>query len=264
MRPSAVRSNIAPHASSSRTRSGASFACSSAMRQLFTYWPPRIVSAKCTRQLSRSSTFASAAAMPPSAITVCALPSRDLHTRPTDAPVADADAELHRAGRRVLEPRRVPRVEREDGEHEDGDEQHVAVNVLENQRKRVLAAVRFARLADAARWRIGPERLVVGAAIVVAGESEQRRYRKDEQCRREWQPRRPCGGLRTETAGRRRPVNLRRIERRDVRTEAIVIALECRPRRVHDERGESDEDEERLDPPRVTSRGVTEPRRDQW
>ena len=78
IRPSAVRSNTAPQASSSRTRSGASFACSSAMRQLLTYWPPRMVSAKWTFQLSRSSTLASAAAMPPSAITVCALPSRRL------------------------------------------------------------------------------------------------------------------------------------------------------------------------------------------
>ena len=41
---------------------------------LLTYWPPRIVSAKWTFQLSRSSTLASAAAIPPSAITVCALP----------------------------------------------------------------------------------------------------------------------------------------------------------------------------------------------
>ena len=36
---------------------GASLACSSAMRQLLTYWPPRMVSAKWTRQLSRSSTL---------------------------------------------------------------------------------------------------------------------------------------------------------------------------------------------------------------
>ena len=87
-RPSSDRRR-APQASSSRTRSGASFACSSAMRQLFTYWPPRIVSAKWTFQLSRSSTLASAAAMPPSAITVCALPSSDLQTSPTDTPAAD-------------------------------------------------------------------------------------------------------------------------------------------------------------------------------
>src|SRR4051812_25617805 len=90
MRPSAVRSKSAPHASSSRTRSGASRACSSAMRQLFTYCPPRIVSAKCTFQLSRSSTLASAAATPPSAITVCALPSSDLQISPTLQPAFEA------------------------------------------------------------------------------------------------------------------------------------------------------------------------------
>src|SRR5262249_53290155 len=49
-----------------------------------------MVSAKCTFQLSRSSTLASAAAMPPSAITVCALPRSDLQTSPTDTPAADA------------------------------------------------------------------------------------------------------------------------------------------------------------------------------
>src|SRR6476469_2828250 len=58
IRPSEVRSKSAPHASSSFTRSGASLACSSAMRQLLMYCPPRMVSAKWTRQLSRSSTFA--------------------------------------------------------------------------------------------------------------------------------------------------------------------------------------------------------------
>ena len=63
---------------------GASWACSSAMRQLLTYWPPRMVSAKWTFQLSRSSTLARAAAMPPSAMTVWALPSSDLQTSPTD------------------------------------------------------------------------------------------------------------------------------------------------------------------------------------
>ncbi len=66
------------------------------MRQLFTYWPPRIVSAKWTFQLSRSSTLASAAAMPPSAITVWAFPRRDLQTRPTDTPAADASIAARR------------------------------------------------------------------------------------------------------------------------------------------------------------------------
>ena len=65
------------------------------MRQLLTYWPPRIVSAKCTFQLSRSSLCAIAAAMPPSAMTVCALPSSDLQIRPTD------DAGVGRFNRRA-------------------------------------------------------------------------------------------------------------------------------------------------------------------
>ena len=60
------------------------------MRQLLTYCPPRIVSAKWTFQLSRSSTLPSAAAMPPSAMTVCALPRSDLQTSPTETPGAAA------------------------------------------------------------------------------------------------------------------------------------------------------------------------------
>ena len=66
------------------------------MRQLFTYWPPRIVSAKCTFQLSRSSLWAMAAAMPPSAITVWALPSSDLQMRPTDTPLLAASIAARR------------------------------------------------------------------------------------------------------------------------------------------------------------------------
>ena len=86
--PSSVRSNSAPHCSSSRTRSGASCAWSCAMRQLLRNFPPRMVSRKCVRQSSALSTLPIAAAIPPSAMTVCALPSSDLHTRPTRAPCA--------------------------------------------------------------------------------------------------------------------------------------------------------------------------------
>ena len=63
-RPSLVRSNSAPHSSSSSTRSGASWAWSWAMRQLFSSLPPRMVSRKWTCQLSSGHTLPSAAAMP--------------------------------------------------------------------------------------------------------------------------------------------------------------------------------------------------------
>ena len=60
------------------------------MRQLLCIFPPRIVSRKCTRQLSWSTTVPSAAAAPPSAMTVWALPRSDLQIRPTFAPWAAA------------------------------------------------------------------------------------------------------------------------------------------------------------------------------
>src|ERR1700722_2089593 len=61
-------------------RSGASSACNWAMRQLLSIFPPRIVSRKSTIQLSSGHTFPIAAAAPPSAMTVWALPRRDLQT----------------------------------------------------------------------------------------------------------------------------------------------------------------------------------------
>src|SRR5687768_8900602 len=88
MRPSFVRSKSAPHSSSSSTRSGDSCACSWAMRQLFISLPPRMVSRKWTSQESSFQTFRSAAAMPPSAMTVCALPKSDLQMSAVRAPCA--------------------------------------------------------------------------------------------------------------------------------------------------------------------------------
>ena len=56
------------------------------MRQLLRYLPPNIVSWKCICQLSSGATLPSDAATPPSAITVCALPSSDLQTSAVRAP----------------------------------------------------------------------------------------------------------------------------------------------------------------------------------
>ena len=60
------------------------------MRQLLSILPPRMVSRKWTCQLSWGQTLPSAAAMPPSAMTVWALPSSDLQMRAVRAPRADA------------------------------------------------------------------------------------------------------------------------------------------------------------------------------
>src|SRR5438105_3720646 len=60
------------------------------MRQLLSSCPPSMVSAKWTSQLSAASTLARPAAMPPSAITVCALPSSDFVTTATEQPASAA------------------------------------------------------------------------------------------------------------------------------------------------------------------------------
>src|SRR5436189_225152 len=86
MRPSLVRSKTAPHASSSRTRSGASFACSSAMRKLLRYCPPRIVSEKWTFQLSRSSTLADVEVGGPDGEHRDPRPEHVVFVEPRDAP----------------------------------------------------------------------------------------------------------------------------------------------------------------------------------
>src|SRR5215467_2379464 len=96
MRPSLVRSKSAPHSSSSSTRSGDSWAWSWAMRQLLIILPPRMVSRKCTCQLSSGHTLPMAAAIPPSAMTVWALPRSDLQMRPTDTPWAAASMAARR------------------------------------------------------------------------------------------------------------------------------------------------------------------------
>src|SRR5713101_1008309 len=76
------------------------------MRQLLISWPPRIVSWKWTLQLSCGSRLPSAAAIPPSAMTVCALPSNDLQTTATSAPIAEASM----AARRPAPPAPITRT----------------------------------------------------------------------------------------------------------------------------------------------------------
>ena len=66
------------------------------------------------------------------------------------------------------------------------------MHVLQDERERLLTPVRVARLTDRARDRVRPERFVVRAAVVVAGESEESRERQDQQGRRERRKARPA------------------------------------------------------------------------
>ena len=110
----------------------------------------------------------------------------------------------------------------EDREHGDRQKQHVAMEVLQDERKRVLAPVALARLPDRARRRVHPERLVVGAAVVVAGKPEEAGNRQNQQRRRKWQPAGPARRLRAEPAMRRVAEDFRRVERREIRAVRVV------------------------------------------
>ena len=171
----------------------------------------------------------------------------------------DPDAERHGPGRRVLEPQGVPDVEAQEHEQREREDEEVAVQVLHDQRERVLAPVARSRLAHAARRRVVPERLVVGAAIVVAGQPEADRRPQDQERRREGHRIRPPARPRPQEAVRRVSEDLGRIERREIRPRVIVLALERRPRGVHDERREREEDAEGLRQPGVEPSSLRPP-----
>src|SRR6266404_6109306 len=85
---------------------------------------------------------------------------------------AESDSKVLRAGVWIGEPEGLPHVVREEDEKDQREGEEIAVNVLDHERKRALAAISFARLADSAVRRVRPERFVVGSAIVIARDSE--------------------------------------------------------------------------------------------
>src|SRR5687767_6242975 len=93
---------------------------------------------------------------------------------------ADADPEGSLAGRGVEEPKRLPDIDREKNDKEEREVEKIAVHVLHDQREGTLAEIRFSRFAHGAGRRIGPERLVIGAAIVITGEPQSARRPENE------------------------------------------------------------------------------------
>src|SRR5260370_12448801 len=104
------------------------------------------------------------------------------------------------------------------------------MHVPQDKGERVLAAVVRPGLADGAGWRVRPERLVVSAPVVIAGESETTRRPEDNEGGRPGQPRRPPPRLRAQPAPRRFAQNLRAAEPRPLPPGGGVRGLYSRPR----------------------------------
>lgn len=70
------------------------------------------------------------------------------------------------------EPHCVPRIVGEEKQEDQSEIQKIAMDVLDNEREPVFAAIAFARFADGAGDRVGPHGFVVGSAIVIASETK--------------------------------------------------------------------------------------------
>src|SRR5579862_5885928 len=103
------------------------------------------------------------------------------------------------------------------------------MEVLHDEREASLAEIAFARLAHGAGWWIGPERFVICASVVVTGEAEEAGYPEDEECGRVRQEARKPVRLGAEERVRRTAEEFRRIERRNIWAEGVVLVLKCCP-----------------------------------
>src|SRR5580704_17111648 len=119
------------------------------------------------------------------------------------------------------------------------------MDVLKDQRKGFFAPVRLARLAEGAGRRVGPERLVIGAAIVITGEAESSGGPQDQHRGGKREERRPPARLFRHEQGR--------IEGREIWAVGVVGTLHRGPGGIYDEGRESQENQKWFDPPGVFS-----------
>ena len=98
----------------------------------------------------------------------------------------------------IREKERPPRVIDQKAPNDVGEPQEVAMKILQNERKGSFTQITLARLAHRARRRIGPERFVICAAVVVTGHAEQAGYPENQYSRRKWQKARVPSRFRAE------------------------------------------------------------------
>ena len=164
---------------------------------------------------------------------------------------ADSDSENCLSCRRICKPHRFPGIMRKQEDKKERKIQKIAVHILHDERERSLAEVGLARLANRARGWISPKRFVVCAAIIIAGEPKSARSPEHQKRRRKKQPRWPPIRFRPKPTVRRSSKYFRRIKRGEIRSEEIVFSLQRGPRRVDDERPQTQKNEQRLRPPDI-------------
>src|SRR5689334_1078607 len=119
----------------------------------------------------------------------------------------------------------LPNIIRQNPDEDDRNIHKVAMHVLHDQRKRTFTEISFARLANGACGRISPERFVIRASIIVAGQPKSAGRPENEQRGRKQKPTGPPNWFAAKPRVRRVSKNFRRIKRRNVITEKIIASL---------------------------------------
>ena len=154
-----------------------------------------------------------------------------------------ADAEV------PAEVERVEGVSPQEDEQRSREDQRVAVEVLDEERKACLTRIARPRVGHRAGRRRPEERPVVRATVVVAGHAESERERDDEDRRRKV-PVRPDDRQRRVDAVR---ADAGRIERGQIGVVVVIRADEAGVDRIEDEEPEHHDDERGLEPPEILS-----------
>src|SRR5882672_3206369 len=170
---------------------------------------------------------------------------------------ANTEAELLFTRGNISKPHGLPDVP---GEKDNKQKRHVkkiTMNILHDERKGFFAEVPFPRFSYGTCRRVGPERFVVCAAIIIASKAKASRRPENEQSRGKRQPTRPPTRFGTEPTMGRIAKEPRGIKRRDIRSIKVMLALQRSPGGIHDKGGKHDEDQERLCPPGIRAHGST-------
>src|SRR5262245_58909423 len=125
------------------------------------------------------------------------------------------------------------------------------MQVLQDQGEGPLASIVLPRLTNAASRRVSPKCFVIGSAIVIARQPETSRRPKNQKRGRKWQEDRPPGGSWSKPTVRRIPEDFRRIKRRKIWAEVIMITLKRSPCCIDHECRQTTKNRQRLDPPHV-------------
>ena len=165
--------------------------------------------------------------------------------------VDQQDQRAHADSEVAIKPKRFPHVVGKQNEENQREIKKIAMDILQNERKGAFAEIGLARFPHGAGWRVGPKSFVICAAVIVAGQTETAGRPQNQHCGRN--PRRNPHWSEAEPGPHRIAKQFRRIERRKVRTEAVMVSLQGGPGGINNERGQTKENSKWLNPPIIAT-----------